>query len=43
MMHRCALAIAGHLGTDVIELPGDHVGYLTDPAEFAEALHSLLR
>jgi pimeloyl-ACP methyl ester carboxylesterase len=42
LMHRCTLAVAGHLGLDPVELPGDYVGYLRSPAEYAAELHTLL-
>ncbi|TDD49061.1 alpha/beta fold hydrolase [Nonomuraea terrae] len=41
-LHRTTLAVAELLGTTAVELPGDHVGYLRSPAEFAQALHDLL-
>ncbi|MBF8185185.1 alpha/beta fold hydrolase [Nonomuraea sp. K274] len=41
-MHRCTVAVAEHLGVTPVELPGDYVGYLRSPAEFAAALHDLL-
>ncbi|MFI9503858.1 alpha/beta fold hydrolase [Nocardia sp. NPDC052566] len=34
--------LADRLGLDVIEFPGDHVGYRSDPAEFAEQLDTVL-
>ncbi|TYB63961.1 alpha/beta fold hydrolase [Nonomuraea sp. PA05] len=42
LFHRTTLAVAGHLGRQAVELPGDHVGYLRGPAAFAEALHACL-
>ncbi|MFD0472832.1 alpha/beta fold hydrolase [Nonomuraea thailandensis] len=42
LFHRATLAVAEHLGRQAVELPGDHVGYLRDPAAFAEALHACL-
>lgn len=42
VFHRATLAVAGLLGREAVELPGDHVGYLRDPAAFAEALHTAL-
>ncbi|MEV4077785.1 alpha/beta fold hydrolase [Nonomuraea fuscirosea] len=42
LMHRATLAVAGLLGREAVELPGDYVGYLRSPAEFAEALRALL-
>ncbi|MBB5918171.1 pimeloyl-ACP methyl ester carboxylesterase [Nocardia transvalensis] len=34
--------LARRLGLHVVEFPGDHVGYLTSPAEFAERLAKVL-
>jgi pimeloyl-ACP methyl ester carboxylesterase len=34
-----ALALAERLGTDAVVFPGDHVGMVTYPEEFAEKLH----
>ncbi|MFC4111279.1 alpha/beta fold hydrolase [Nonomuraea zeae] len=42
LMHRCTLAMGKHLGVEPVELPGDYVGYLRSPAEFATELHALL-
>ncbi|MGW0810695.1 alpha/beta hydrolase [Nonomuraea sp. NPDC002799] len=42
LMHRCTVAVAEHVGAEVVEVPGDYVGYLRSPAEFGDALHSLL-
>ncbi|MEV4170422.1 alpha/beta hydrolase [Nonomuraea sp. NPDC049709] len=42
VFHRAALAVAELLGGQAVELPGDHVGYLRSPAEFARALHDRL-
>ncbi|MEV0621029.1 alpha/beta hydrolase [Nonomuraea sp. NPDC050404] len=42
LMHRATLATADLLGRRAVTLPGDHVGYLRAPAEFAGALHELL-
>jgi pimeloyl-ACP methyl ester carboxylesterase len=36
------LVIAERLGTRVVDMPGDHVGYVTRPAEFAAALRDVL-
>ena len=38
---RCALALAERLGTRPVPLPGDHAGFLGDPAGFAEALRGV--
>jgi pimeloyl-ACP methyl ester carboxylesterase len=36
--HRTAVALAGRLGTQLLEFPGGHVGFLTEPVEFASVL-----
>ena len=36
--HRTAVALAGRLGTPLMEFPGGHVGFLTEPVEFASVL-----
>jgi pimeloyl-ACP methyl ester carboxylesterase len=36
--HRTAVALAGRLGTQRLEFPGGHVGFLTEPVEFASVL-----
>jgi pimeloyl-ACP methyl ester carboxylesterase len=45
--NHCAVALAERLGTESLEFPGGHAGYLTHPAAFAaklrEALDSFLR
>jgi hypothetical protein len=42
LTHRVSEALAARLGTDVLELPGGHVGCITQPTEFAaELLHAL--
>jgi pimeloyl-ACP methyl ester carboxylesterase len=38
----CTIALAEYIQTDVVEFPGDHVGYITHPAAFAERLHEVL-
>jgi pimeloyl-ACP methyl ester carboxylesterase len=39
---RTAVALAGRLGTPLLDFPGGHVGFLTDPVEFAAVLmHAL--
>ncbi|MFI6735752.1 alpha/beta fold hydrolase [Nonomuraea sp. NPDC050451] len=43
LMHRCTLAVAEHLGVEAVELPGDYVGYLSNPPAFVEGLRPLLR
>ncbi|HST49786.1 alpha/beta fold hydrolase [Jatrophihabitans sp.] len=40
--YQAALEVAGRLGLGVVELPGDHLGYATQPAEFAAAVEQLL-
>ncbi|MCO5968243.1 alpha/beta fold hydrolase [Actinoallomurus soli] len=40
--HRCAVALARHLDTDLIEFPGHHAGFHTHPAEFAHTLSQVL-
>jgi acetyltransferase/esterase len=40
--HRAAVRLANRLGRDVIELPGGHLGFLAQPAEFANALAQAL-
>ncbi len=40
--YRPNLVIADWLGSRVTDLPGDHIGYATSPAEFAPALAALL-
>ncbi|WP_171075335.1 alpha/beta fold hydrolase [Nonomuraea basaltis] len=42
LMRDCTLAVAAHLGVETVELPGDYVGYLRLPAQFAAALHERL-
>ncbi|SEG90505.1 alpha/beta hydrolase fold [Nonomuraea solani] len=42
LIHRATLAVAEHLAVEPVELPGDYVGYLRSPAEFATALRELL-
>lgn len=37
-----AVAVAERLGTTLVEFPGRHVGYLTNPAAFARRLHEVL-
>jgi pimeloyl-ACP methyl ester carboxylesterase len=40
---RAAIALAERLGTPVAYLPGGHGGWGSDPQEFAERLHEILR
>ncbi|WP_370023837.1 alpha/beta fold hydrolase [Planotetraspora sp. GP83] len=42
LAHRTALALAERLGTDPVTFPGDHAGYGSHPAAFAETLHKVL-
>lgn len=37
-----AIAVAERLGTTLVEFPGRHVGYVTNPAVFAQRLHEVL-
>jgi len=37
-----AVAIAEHLGTTIVEFPGRHTGYVTNPSAFAQRLHEVL-
>jgi pimeloyl-ACP methyl ester carboxylesterase len=41
--HQSGLDLAGRLGTQAVVFPGDHGGFLAQPAEFAEALDAVLR
>jgi pimeloyl-ACP methyl ester carboxylesterase len=41
--YRCALRLAGSLGTPLLELPGNHAGMIQHPSQFAAQLRSLLR
>ncbi len=42
--HAASVALAKQLGRDVIELPGGHIGFVTQPAEFArEFVQALVR
>ncbi len=40
--YRAAVAIAERLGTQLVHFPGQHGGFSTHPAGFAETLHSVL-
>lgn len=42
MPYRAGAILAERLGLSVVDMPGDHVGYVTSPAEFAPALADLL-
>jgi pimeloyl-ACP methyl ester carboxylesterase len=41
--YESAHALAARLATDLVELPGGHMGYLDDPQAFAEGLRPVLR
>jgi pimeloyl-ACP methyl ester carboxylesterase len=41
--NRTAVALAGQLGTTVVEFPGDHGGFLPLPAPFGRVLDQVLR
>lgn len=38
----CAVALANRLGTEMVEFPSDHVGYMTHPRAFAARLQETL-
>ena len=40
--YEAAQWLAGHLQTTVIDLPGAHMGYLSQPEHFAKALRPIL-
>jgi pimeloyl-ACP methyl ester carboxylesterase len=40
--YRCAVLVAEHLGTSVVEFPGHHTGYFTQPKAFAARLRDVL-
>jgi hypothetical protein len=40
--YRGGVELAGRLGTEVEVFPGDHVGFMAYPDEFAETLHKVL-
>jgi hypothetical protein len=42
LAHRAGVELAERLGTNVVHFPGDHAGYGTHPAAFAETLHNVL-
>jgi len=42
LAHRAGVALAERLGASVVHFPGDHAGYGTHPAAFAETLHNVL-
>ncbi len=43
LAHRATLALAERLGTKPVNFPGDHGGFGSHPAAFAEQLDSVLR
>lgn len=40
--HRTAAALSERLGTSLVEFPGGHAGFVSDPQEFAEVLRRTL-
>lgn len=40
--YQCARRLADHLGTALVELPGNHAGMIQHPAQFADRLRNLL-
>ena len=40
--YHCAAALAKLFGTEIVEFPSDHVGYMTHPQSYAERLHKVL-
>lgn len=42
LAHRSAVALASELGPEPVEFPGDHGGFMADPAAFAQALRGVL-
>jgi len=40
--YQSSKALAQRLGLDLIDVPGGHIGFMTSPAEFAEALSATL-
>ena len=42
LANRSALALAGRLGTSVVEVPGDHGGFMALPEQFVRVLHQVL-
>jgi pimeloyl-ACP methyl ester carboxylesterase len=42
-LYQAAAWLAHQLDADLVEVPGGHMAYLTDPAAVAESLHPLLR
>jgi clorobiocin/coumermycin A biosynthesis protein CloN7/CouN7 len=42
LANRGAVALAGQLGTPVVEFPGDHGGFLAQPEQFGHVLDTVL-
>jgi clorobiocin biosynthesis protein CloN7 len=42
LANRAAVALAGHLGTTVVDFPGDHGGFLALPEQFGRLLDQVL-
>jgi acetyltransferase/esterase len=40
--YECAVRLARHFGTQLVELPGNHAGMIQHPVQFAPRLRSLL-
>lgn len=40
--HRAAVALGNLLGTTIVNFPGDHLGFLSEPEAFARTLHRVL-
>lgn len=40
--HRTGRALAARLGAGLVEFPGDHAGFATDPVGFVRVLHAVL-
>lgn len=41
--YRCALGLAQQLELDLVELPGNHTGYMADPQSFAGTMKDILK
>ncbi|MFH8385284.1 alpha/beta fold hydrolase [Kitasatospora sp. NPDC018058] len=41
-IHQAGVTLAERLAVDVVDFPGDHQGFLTHSAEFADTLHKVL-
>jgi len=42
LANRAAVALAGELGTPVVEFPGDHGGFMAQPEQFGRVPHQVL-